>query len=72
MRRRGGLKLAILSNGSTAMLTALVKNSGLDTFLDAAISVDVARKFKPHPDCYALVEKTARTEKRRSDIRVLE
>jgi 2-haloacid dehalogenase len=58
LQRRGGLKLAILSNGSTAMLTALVKNSGLDAFLDATISVDGARKFKPHPDCYALVEKT--------------
>jgi len=56
LKRRGGLKLAILSNGSTAMLTALVKNSGLDAFLDATISVDGARKFKPHPECYALVE----------------
>ena len=53
----GGYKLAILSNGSTAMLSALVRNSGLDAFLDATISVDRARKFKPHPDCYALVEK---------------
>ena len=60
LKRRGGLKLAILSNGSTAMLTALVKNAGLDVFLDATISVDGARKFKPHPDCYALVEKTLR------------
>jgi len=58
LQRRGGRKLAILSNGSTSMLTALVKNSGLDAFLDATISVDGARKFKPHPDCYALVEKT--------------
>src|SRR5262249_44594463 len=49
---------AILSNGSTRMLTELVKNSGLDAFLDAAISVDDAKKFKPHPECYALVEKT--------------
>jgi 2-haloacid dehalogenase len=63
LRRRGGLKLAILSNGSTAMLTALVKNSGLDAFLDATISVDGARKFKPHPDCYALVEKTVGLKK---------
>jgi 2-haloacid dehalogenase len=39
------------------MLKALVKNSGLDAFLDATISVDGAGKFKPHPDCYALVEK---------------
>jgi 2-haloacid dehalogenase len=56
LRRRGGLKLAILSNGSAAMLNALVRNSGLDAFLDATISVDDARKFKPHPECYALVE----------------
>jgi 2-haloacid dehalogenase len=39
------------------MLSALVRNSGLDAYLDAAISVDGARKFKPHPNCYALVEK---------------
>ena len=58
LKRRGGYQLAILSNGSTAMLTALVKNSGLDAFLDATISVDGARKFKPHPECYALVEQT--------------
>jgi len=56
LKRRGGCQLAILSNGSTAMLNALVKNSGLDAFLDATISVDGARKFKPHPECYALVE----------------
>ena len=53
----GRYKLAILSNGSTAMLSALVRNSGLNAYLDATISVDGARKFKPHPDCYALVEK---------------
>lgn len=58
LRRRGPIKLAILSNGSTAMLNALVKNSGLDAFLDATISVDGARKFKPHPECYGLVEST--------------
>jgi 2-haloacid dehalogenase len=58
LKDRGERKLVILSNGSTAMLSALVKNSGLDAYLDATISVDGARKFKPHPDCYALVEKS--------------
>jgi 2-haloacid dehalogenase len=58
LKRRGGCKLAILSNGSTNMLASLVKNSGLDSYLDATISMDGAGKFKPHPDCYALVEKT--------------
>ena len=57
LKSLGRHKLAILSNGSTSMLSALVKNSGLDAYLDTVISVDGARKFKPHPDCYALVEK---------------
>ncbi len=33
-------KLAILSNGSTTMLNALVKNTGLDKVLTATISID--------------------------------
>jgi 2-haloacid dehalogenase len=49
-------KLAILSNGSTAMLNALVKNSGLDRVLDATISIDSKKIFKPAPDAYALIE----------------
>jgi 2-haloacid dehalogenase len=57
LKSLGSYKLAILSNGSTAMLSALAKNSGLDAFLDAIISVDGAKKFKPNPDCYALVKK---------------
>jgi 2-haloacid dehalogenase len=56
LKKLSGFKLAILSNGSAGMLSALTKNSGLDAFLDATISVDAAKKFKPHPDCYALVE----------------
>jgi len=51
-----GYKLAILSNGSTDMLTTLVRNTGLDNFLDATISVDSKRVFKPSPEAYSLVE----------------
>jgi len=51
-------KLAILSNGSPDMLDALVKNSGLDRVLDATISVDANKVFKPTPDAYTLIEKT--------------
>jgi 2-haloacid dehalogenase len=53
-----GRKLAILSNGSPDMLNALVKNSGLDRLLDATISVDANKVFKPSPDAYALIEST--------------
>jgi 2-haloacid dehalogenase len=48
-------KLAILSNGSPDMLDALVRNSGLDRLLDAIISVDAKRVFKPSPPAYALI-----------------
>jgi 2-haloacid dehalogenase len=51
-----GRKLAILSNGSTDMLNALVRNSGLDRVLDATISIDSMKIFKPSPDAYTLVE----------------
>ena len=53
-------KLAILSNGSPDMLNALVRNSGLDRVLDATISVDANKIFKPSPDTYALIEQTLR------------
>jgi 2-haloacid dehalogenase len=51
-------KLAILSNGSPGMLNALVANSGLDRMLDATISVDAKKVFKPSPDAYGLIETT--------------
>ena len=50
-------KLAILSNGSPDMLNALVRNSGLDRLLDAVISVDASKVFKPSPEAYALIER---------------
>ena len=49
-------KLAILSNGSPAMLDALVASSGLDRVLDATISVDSRKIFKPAPEAYGLIE----------------
>lgn len=51
-------KLAILSNGSPDMLDTLVRNSGLDRVLDATISVDANKVFKPSPEAYALIEST--------------
>ena len=49
-------KRAILSNGSTDMLTALVRNTGLDSILDATISIDAKGIFKPSPDAYSLIQ----------------
>ncbi len=53
-----GRKLAILSNGSPDMLDTLVRNSGLDRMLEATISIDSMKIFKPSPDVYTLVETT--------------
>lgn len=54
LKRLAGRKLAILSNGSPAMLDPVVTNAGLDRILDAVISVDTLRLFKPDPRVYAL------------------
>jgi 2-haloacid dehalogenase len=50
-----GLQLAILSNGSPRMLAAAVQASGLAAALDAVLSVDAVRVYKPQPEVYALV-----------------
>ena len=49
-------KLAILSNGSSGMLNALVHNTGLDKTLDATISINSKKIFKPSPETYTLIE----------------
>lgn len=49
-----GHRLAILSNGSPAMLDAVVRNAGLAARFDAVLSVDPLRMFKPHPSVYRL------------------
>jgi 2-haloacid dehalogenase len=50
-----GVRLAILSNGSPRMLAAVVEAAGIGGLLDAVLSVDTVRRFKPWPEVYALV-----------------
>ncbi|MFP1631620.1 haloacid dehalogenase type II [Zhengella sp. ZM62] len=50
-----GARLAILSNGSPAMLDAAVRSSGLDLILDDVFSVDPLRTFKTRPEVYDLI-----------------
>jgi len=52
--RDAGLRTAILSNGSPAMLEAAVANAGIGDLLDAVLSVEEVRIFKPHPRVYRL------------------
>jgi 2-haloacid dehalogenase len=58
--KKRGVRLAILSNGAPKMLNAAVKNAGIDTVLDAIISADELKIFKPSPRLY----RSARTRLR--------
>jgi len=58
-----GVKRAILSNGSPDMLEPLVAHSGLE--LDAVISVDQLKMFKPAPQVYELAPKKLGVAKER-------
>lgn len=51
-----GIKTGILSNGDPEMLGIAVRSAGLEGLLDHVISVDAVRKYKTHPDAYALGE----------------
>jgi 2-haloacid dehalogenase len=49
-----GRKLAILSNGTPAMLDAAVHSAGLEKLFDAVLSVEDVGVYKPHPSVYGL------------------
>ena len=53
--KAAGLKTAILSNGSPAMLDEVVNKAGIAEFLDAVLSVEAVGVYKPHPSVYQLV-----------------
>lgn len=50
-----GHRTGILSNGSPAMLKGAVDAANIGTELDAVLSVDVLRVYKPRREVYALV-----------------
>jgi 2-haloacid dehalogenase len=52
--KAAGIKLAILSNGSPAMLAAAAANAGIADLLDAMLSVEEVKVYKPHPSVYGL------------------
>ncbi|MGH8822364.1 MAG: haloacid dehalogenase type II [Rhodoferax sp.] len=51
-----GIVTGILSNGDPGMLGSAVHSAGLEGLLDHVISVDAVRKYKTHPEAYALGE----------------
>lgn len=50
-----GARLAILSNGSPAMLESAVQAAGMTDVFDEVFSVDPLRRFKPDPEIYDMV-----------------
>jgi len=52
--KAAGLRTAILSNGSSTMLTAIVNHAGITRMLDAVLSAEERSSFKPHPVVYRL------------------
>ncbi len=53
--KRRGETTAILSNGSPRMLAAAVEAAKIGADLDAVLSVDAIRIYKPRPQVYAMV-----------------
>lgn len=62
--KRLGFKLAILSNGSPRMLEAAVASAGVASLLDAVISVEQVKVFKPSPRVYQLLAARVKEEPR--------
>ncbi len=49
-----GSTLAILSNGSPAMLDPAVRHNGMESYFAGIISADTVKTYKPSPRVYAL------------------
>lgn len=52
--KRKRVATGILSNGDPEMLGVAVRSAGIEDLLDHVLSVDSVRKYKTHPDAYAL------------------
>lgn len=53
--KRRGERIAILSNGSPAMLASAVEAAGMMDEFEAVLSVDAVKMYKPRREVYALV-----------------
>ncbi len=52
--KENGIVVAVLSNGSPKMLNPVIENSGMAQYIDANISVDEVKIFKPAAEVYQL------------------
>ena len=63
--RAAGLKLAFLSNFTPGMLGSIARRTGLDRLMDAPLSTDAVRSYKPDPRAYQLAVEAFRLPKER-------
>jgi 2-haloacid dehalogenase len=50
-----GMRTAIISNGTQAMLNSALTSAGLDGLIDLVVSADEVKVFKPSPKIYQLI-----------------
>lgn len=53
--KQDGIRLAVLSNGEPKMLQAAARSAGIAHLLDAILSVEAVKVFKPSPRVYSLI-----------------
>ncbi len=53
--KAGGMRTAIVSNGTFSMLGSALSSAGLDGLIDLVVSADEVRVFKPNPKLYQLI-----------------
>ena len=56
-------KLAILSNGTPALLRKLVSSNNLESIFDDVLSIEEVKIYKPHPNVYNIPIKKYQIEK---------
>jgi 2-haloacid dehalogenase len=61
--RASGLQIAILSNGSPAMLRAIVERNGIAHLLDGVFSAEDVGVYKPHAEVYNLAVEQLRLDR---------
>lgn len=51
--KQAGYRLAALTNSAPDVLQAQMQHAKLSEYFEQTLSIDAARKYKPHPDAYA-------------------
>lgn len=60
--RKAGFRLVALTNSAQAVVDGQMQSAKLDTAFERIISVDLIRKYKPHPDVYRYVAREFKVE----------